>query len=264
MSNYYYFYFNMYRKIISHIIGVLCLLFLCFSGTNIFAQQIQRISGMVFEKGTSLRLSEVNISNLRTNKSVISNSFGVFLIEASIGDSLSFSKVGYSEVKTVITDLKDFYIELQPGITLETVVVERKTKEAELNEAMRDYGKKGVYNGGNNKFGTYLASPATALYNLFGREAKNAKRFSRFLDSEKRELEVDKAFSKEAVREITKLEDKDLESFMRIYRPSFEAVEHWQHYDFLEYVQRSLDDFNKNGRPAGLTLPDIEVKTQEK
>ncbi|UIR55534.1 hypothetical protein LZQ00_14840 [Sphingobacterium sp. SRCM116780] len=253
----------MFRKIICHI-STLSLLLLFFSVTNVHAQQMQKISGMVFEKGTSSRLSEVNVSNLRTKKSVVSNGFGVFLIEASIGDSLSFSKVGYSEAKTVIGDLKDFYVELQPGIKLETVLVERKTKEAELNEAMRDYGKKGVYNGGNNKFGTYLASPATALYNLFGREAKNAKRFSRFLDSEKRELEVDKVFSKEAVGNITKLTDKDLESFMRIYRPSYDTIENWQHYDFLEYVQRSLTDFNKNGRPEGLTLPDIEVKTQEK
>ena len=253
----------MYRKLICHI-SILSLVFLFFSGTHVYAHQIQRISGMVFEKGTSLRLPDVNVLNIRTKKSVVSNSFGVFLIEASIGDSLSFSKVGYSEAKTLIGDLKDFYVELQPGIKLETVIIERKTKEAELNEAMRDYQKKGVYNGGNNKFGTYLASPATALYNLFGREAKNAKRFGRFLDSEKRQLEVDKAFSKDAVREITKLDDKDLESFMRIYRPSYETVEHWQHYDFLEYVQRSLADFNKNGRPEGLTLPDIEVKTQEK
>jgi hypothetical protein len=253
----------MYRKIICHI-SVLSLVFLFFSGTDVYAQQIQRISGMVYEKGTSLRLPEVNVLNLRTNKSVVSNSFGVFLIEASVGDSLSFSKIGYSEAKTLIGDLKDFYVELQPGIRLETVTIERKTKEAELNEAMRDYGKKGVYNGGNNKFGTYLASPAPALYNLFGREAKNAKRFSRFLDNEKKQLEVDKVFSKETVREITKLDEKDLDSFMRIYRPSYDMVENWQHYDFLEYVQRSLADFNKNGRPAGLVLPDIEVKTQEK
>lgn len=211
-----------------------------------------------------MRLPEVNVRNLRTNKSVVSNSFGVFLIEASVGDSLSFSKIGYSEAKTLIADLKDFYVELQPGIRLETVIIERKTKEAELNDAMRDYGKKGVYNGGNNKFGTYLASPATALYNLFGREAKNAKRFSRFLDNEKKQLEVDKVFSKEAVREITKLDGKNLDSFMRIYRPSYDMVENWQHYDFLEYVQRSLADFDKNGRPEGLVLPDIKVKTQEK
>lgn len=253
----------MYRKIICHI-SLLSFVFLFFLGTNVHAQQIQRISGMVFEKGTSSRLPEVNVRNLRTNKSVVSNSFGVFVIEASIGDSLSFSKIGYAEAKTLISDLKDFYVELQSGIRLETVIIERKTKEAELNEAMRDYGKKGVYNGGSNKFGTYLASPATALYNLFGREAKNAKRFGRFLDSEKEQLQVDKVFSKDAVREITKLEDKDLDSFMRIYRPSPNMVANWQHYDFLEYVQRSLTDFNKNGRPEGLTLPDIEVKTQEK
>lgn len=243
---------------------MLSFIFLFFLGADVYAQQIQRISGMVYEKGTSLRLPEVNVRNLRTNKSVVSNSFGVFLIEASVGDSLSFSKIGYSEAKTLIADLKDFYVELQPGIRLETVIIERKTKEAELNDAMRDYGKKGVYNGGNNKFGTYLASPATALYNLFGREAKNAKRFSRFLDNEKKQLEVDKVFSKEAVREITKLDGKNLDSFMRIYRPSYDMVENWQHYDFLEYVQRSLADFDKNGRPEGLVLPDIKVKTQEK
>lgn len=253
----------MYRKIFCHI-SLLSFIFLFFLGADVYAQQIQRISGMVYEKGTSLRLPEVNVRNLRTNKSVVSNSFGVFLIEASVGDSLSFSKIGYSEAKTLIADLKDFYVELQPGIRLETVIIERKTKEAELNDAMRDYGKKGVYNGGNNKFGTYLASPATALYNLFGREAKNAKRFSRFLDNEKKQLEVDKVFSKEAVREITKLDGKNLDSFMRIYRPSYDMVENWQHYDFLEYVQRSLADFDKNGRPEGLVLPDIKVKTQEK
>lgn len=251
----------MFRKIVFHI-SALCVMILSYSLAS--AQQIQKISGMVFEKGNAVRLSDVNVFNLRTSKSVITNSFGVFMIEASVGDSLSFSKVGYAVSKTVVSDLKDFFVELEAGLKLETVIVERKTKEAELNEAMRDYGKKGVYNSGSNKVGTYLNSPATALYNLFGREAKNAKRFGRFMDAEKKALEVDKVFSKDAVSNIVKLSDKELESFMRIYRPSFDMVENWQHYDFLEYVQRSLADFNKNGRPEGLTLPDIEVKTQLK
>ncbi|ULT27916.1 hypothetical protein KUH03_15595 [Sphingobacterium sp. E70] len=83
------------------------------------------------------------VLNLRTSRSALTNSFGVFTIDASVGDSLSFTKVGFSPVKTVLTNLNEFYIEMQEGIKLETVIVERKSKEAELNDAMGNYSKKG-------------------------------------------------------------------------------------------------------------------------
>ena len=218
------------------------------------AQHIQQVSGMVMQKGTANRIGDVVVLNLRTSRSALTNSFGVFTIDASVGDSLSFTKVGFSPVKTVLTNLNEFYIEMQEGIKLETVLVERKSKEAELNEAMGNYSKKGVYNGGKNKFGTYLGSPATALYNLFGREAKNAKE----------ELQVDRIFSRAAVQKLTKLDSVDLDAFMIRYRPSFDLAEHWGQYDLMNYVQQSLEDFEAKGRPKGSLLPDIEVKTQEK
>ncbi|WP_324758399.1 hypothetical protein [Sphingobacterium thalpophilum] len=246
-------------------IGVLSIfLLLLLTAGAVTAQYIQKVSGMVMQKGTANRIGDVVVLNLRTHRSALTNSFGVFTIDASVGDSLSFTKVGFSPVKTVLTDLKEFYIEMQEGIKLETVIVERKSKEAELNEAMSNYSKKGVYNGGKNKFGTYLGSPATALYNLFGREAKNAKRFGRFMDREKEELQVDRIFSREAVRNLTKLDSADLDAFMVRYRPSFDLAEHWGQYDLMHYVKQSLEDFNAKGRPKGSLLPDIEVKTQEK
>ncbi len=243
------------------LLGLLLLLLATFGAT---AQHIQKVSGMVLQKGTGNRIGEVVVLNLRTNRSTLTNSFGVFTVDASVGDSLSFTKVGFSPIKTVLTNLNEFYVELQEGIRLETAIVERKSKEAELNEAMGNYSKKGVYNGGKNKFGTYLGSPATALYNLFGREAKNAKRFGRFMDKEKDELQVDRIFSREAVKNLTKLDSTDLDAFMVRYRPSFDLAEHWGQYDLMHYVQQSLEDFNAKGRPTGSLLPDIEVKTQEK
>ncbi|MDM1295480.1 hypothetical protein HX021_14415 [Sphingobacterium sp. N143] len=251
------------RRIRIHI-GVVGVFLLLLSTFNARAQHIQKVSGMVMQKGTANRIGDVVVHNLRTNRSVMTNSFGVFTIDASVGDSLSFTKVGFSPVKTALTDLDEFYIEMQEGIKLETVTVERKSKEAELNEAMGNYSKKGVYNGGKNKFGTYLGSPATALYNLFGREAKNAKRFGRFMDREKEELQVDRIFSRQAVKNLTKLDSADLDAFMVRYRPSFELAEHWGQYDLMHYVQQSLEDFNAQGRPKESLLPDIEVKTQEK
>lgn len=245
-------------------IGFLGMLLLLLTVFNATAQHIQQVSGMVMQKGTANRIGDVVVLNSRTSRSTMTNSFGVFTIDASVGDSLSFTKVGFSPVKTVLTNLNEFYVEMQEGIQLETVVVERKSKEAELNDAMNNYSKKGIYNGGKNRFGTYLGSPATALYNLFGREAKNAKRFGRFMDKEKDELQVDRIFSRQAVKNLTKLDSTDLDAFMVRYRPSFDLAEHWGQYDLMHYVQQSLEDFEAKGRPKGSLLPDIEVKTQEK
>src|SRR5690606_15994062 len=158
--------------------------------------QMSGVSGIVLEKGNNIRLAEVNVTNLRTKRRVQTNSFGVFILEASIGDSLSFSKVGYGPVKTVIFTQEDILIEMQPGMTIETVVVSRLSKEAEMRDMLDDYRKKGVYNGGKNTVGTYLGSPATALYNLFGRDAKNAKRFANLMDRELEESQVDRVFNK--------------------------------------------------------------------
>lgn len=251
------------KRIHIHIgfLGMLLLLLTVFDAT---AQHIQKVSGMVMQKGTANRIGDVVVLNSRTSRSTMTNSFGVFTIDASVGDSLSFTKVGFSPVKTVLTNLNEFYVEMQEGIQLETVLVERKSKEAELNDAMNNYAKKGIYNGGKNRFGTYLGSPATALYNLFGREAKNAKRFGRFIDKEKDELQVDRIFSRQAVKNLTKLDSTDLDAFMIRYRPSFDLAEHWGQYDLMHYVQQSLEDFEAKGRPKGSLLPDIEVKTQEK
>lgn len=228
------------------------------------AQQIQKVSGMVMQKGSANRIAEVLVYNMRTHRSTVTNTFGVFTSEASIGDTLSFTKVGYGQVRTVVTSHDDFVVELQEGITLETVTIQRMSKEAELNDAMRNYSKKGIYNGGKNKIGTYLGSPATALYNLFGSEAKNARRFSSFMDKEKDELQVDRIFSIEKVKAATQLEGEQLASFMQIYRPSYDAAQYWGEYDFRHYVESSLEDFNKRGRPKSEKLPDIEVRTQHK
>lgn len=188
----------------------------------------------------------------------------MFIIEAFAGDSLSFTKTGYGPVKTVLYTQEDILIEMQPGLTIETVVVSRRSREAEMRDMLEDYSKKGVYNGGKNSVGTYLNSPATALYNLFGRDAKNAKRFAKVMDRELEENQVDKVFNKTSVSALTDLTGDDLQSFMDLYRPSFSTVQHWGQYDFMNYVKTSLESWEKNGRPKSLRLPKLEIPVQER
>lgn len=224
--------------------------------------EIPQISGLVLENTTGKRLAEVNVINLRTNHKVVSNNFGVFYIQAIVGDSLSLSKVGYGPVKTVINSLDDILLELKPGIQIEEVVVARKTKEQEMADILRDYEKKGIYNGGKNSVGTYLASPATAIYNLFGREAKNMKRFEKYMNREVNEIAVDRIFTQKVVSEVTGLSGEQLFHFMELYRPSHETAAKWGQYDLLAYISKSFKTWDEQGRPEPVRLPKLIILPQ--
>lgn len=221
-----------------------------------------KVSGIVLEKGTSTRLVDVNVTNLRSKSTVRSNNFGVFYIEAAVGDSLSFTKVGYGTLKTVLYTLEDIVLEMQPGLAIEEVVVARRTRQQEMEDILRDYSKKGIYNGGKNSVGTYISSPATALYNLFGREAKNMKRFQKFMDREVDAMAVDRIFSKTVVSKTTGLEGQDLENFMELYRPSYDQAIKWGQYDLLNYITSSFKSWEENGRPKPEKLPKLDIPSE--
>ena len=254
--------YSMYYKIKNIVLLSLLLCLGC--AFSLHAQEAGSISGLVLEKGTSTRISDVNVNNLKNGQSARTNAYGVFTIFAAVGDTLSVNKVGYGPVKTVVRTLEDILVDLQSGLTIETVVVTRTSKEAELRGYLDEYRKKGVYNNGQNKFGTYLASPATALYNLFGQEAKNAKRFEKYMHQEVEATKVDRIFNKTLVTQLTKLEGEELQSFMDLYRPSYSTAQYWGQYDIMSYITRSFKSWDEQGRPKSQRLPKLEIPEQQK
>lgn len=227
-------------------------------------QSSPTLSGLVLEKGTSTRLADANIINLRTRVKTTTSLYGVFYIEAMIGDTISVSKTGYGPIKTVLFTMDDILLEMQPGLQIETVIVARRSRQQEMADILKDYEKKGIYNGGKNSTGTYLNSPATALYNLFGREAKNMKRFEKFMDREVEEMAIDRIFSKSAVSEATGLQGEELQNFMDLYRPSYQQTQSWGQYDLLNYIARSFKLWDGQGRPAAQKLPKLEIPPQSR
>lgn len=69
-----------------HIGGLLGILILLLTAFGAKAQHIQKVSGMVMQRGTANRIGDVVVLNLRTSRSALTNSFGVFTIDASVGD----------------------------------------------------------------------------------------------------------------------------------------------------------------------------------
>lgn len=231
-----------------------------------FAQsdEPRRISGLVLERGTNnTRIADANVTNLRSRQTARTSVQGVFSIDVLEGDTLSFTRTGYGPVKTVINVIDDMIIDMPAGLEIETVVVTRSTREAELQSTLGDYGKKGVYNGGHNTIGTYLASPATALYNLFGKEPRNARRFEDYMNKEIEETKIDRIFNKRIVSEITSLEGEDLQAFMELYRPSLSVAENWGQYDLMLYINNSFKSWENNGRPRPQRLPKLNIPEQD-
>src|SRR5690606_21760895 len=132
------------KRILAYIFVALALL--------LFVQQVEaqvselsKVSGLVLEKGTGKRISDVYVVNRRNIRVGFTNTCGVVNIEATVRDTQSINKVGYGTLKKVIYSNDDLLLEMQPGIILEEVVIAHRSKRQDMEDILRDYSKKGIY-----------------------------------------------------------------------------------------------------------------------
>ncbi len=221
------------------------------------AQQ-SNVQGLVMEKSGASRISGVYILNKKTGISSFSNELGLFRIAASVGDTLSLSKSGYSDLILPLLELSDKVLMLQPVIRLSEVKVVGLSKKQELDEVRNQYRKKGSYYGGKPPFLTYIFRPLTALYELIGKTPAQARRFNAYYIKELQESEIDRRFSSYVVTSLTGLEGDDLKSFMILYRPDYQSIEKFDEYAMINYIKKSLLTFNDAGRPKAIrSLPPL-------
>ncbi len=249
------------KKLFPYIVLIACL---CLPFALI-AQERGTVRGLVVEASGSARVGQANITNLQNRQVSVSSPTGEFQIEATVGDSIVISKVGYQTVITEIKTLSDILINFhRDAIQIETVNVERLSKKAELEDVMESYRKQGVYFEGKPGVLQYIANPITSLYELLGRTPQNARRFRNTMEWELSETAVDRLFNQTRVQELTGLEGQDLVNFMRWYRPSYEKTANWGEYDIMLYIQTSFKQFDRDGRPAAPTLPKLGAPQLQK
>lgn len=196
------------------------------------------------EKGTPNRIAAADVVNKKTNKSVRSNDFGLFQIGAVVGDTLLIYKQDYQDVEMVVATPKDMAVYLIRGATtLSNVTIYGQTKKQEMNDIKQEFRNKGSFYAGKPPLLSYVFTPLTALYELFGRTPKNAKRFNKYYNTEVQQTEIDQYFNQSIIQKYTDLKDKELETFMLNYRPDYEIVQKWSEYDALKYIQDSYKKF---------------------
>lgn len=208
------------------------------------------------EKSGASRIGSVSVLNKKTGAKMLSNELGLFQIAASTGDTLLFAKSGYIDIVKPLLSMTDLVLQMIRVIELAEVKVVGQSKQEELQEFKDQYRKKGSYYGGKPPLLAYVFQPLTALYELVGKTPNQAKRFNLFYIKEMEQTEIDRRFSVAVVNKITGLTDTDLKNFMVLYRPGYESLSAMDEYAMINYVKRSLETFNRSGRPKGLlSLP---------
>lgn len=218
------------------------------SGTPTLYAQDFRVNGVVFDKQTKQRIALAEITNKRSKYSVGSNDIGIFIVRASVGDTLNISKRGFSDQTVVVKTANDLVIYLSGSISLNTVEIKGENKKQTLDAIKRDFKNKGSFYAGKPPLLSFLFTPITAIYELVGRTPKNARRFSRYYATEMQQTHIDAFFNKSIISSNTGLTGKDLDNFMINYRPDFEQSKNWNTYDGLKWIKESYKKYSDTAK----------------
>lgn len=247
---------------IRYTLAVIAILLLNITKTEAQDSRVQQ--GVLFKKGTSVRVANAEVFNKNIQALVRSNGLGVFTILASAGDTLLISGPGYTSQQFIVVDMKDVFIYLQPGNMLDEVLVTGKSLQQEQREIQDAFRSKGVYYGGKPPIGLlspFSGSPLTFINEAFGKNAKRARRFNDFVQRESEYSEVAQRFSDRAIKATVPIKEEDLADFKAEYWPDRETLRRWNELDLLTYIKRSYEQFSKNRSSSDtslLKLPELK------
>ncbi len=203
-------------RLIKNLAKIVILLFI---SLQVNAQLV--ISGIVTNagsKGDSLNnkpLSFVAVENYRTNGLQRTNKEGKFNINARLGDTISFYRLGYFTYNYIVQTNQDE--------TISVSLLPKKNVIDEVNVTRTKYEKDSlerasiVQKGLEYKQTTGLINPVTSLYQQFSKKYKNLRKFQAQYKETEKQRYVDTKYTYEIVNELTKLEGDDAAYFMNAY-----------------------------------------------
>ncbi|WP_345954459.1 hypothetical protein [Mucilaginibacter sp. PAMB04168] len=223
-----------------------------------FSQTQQPLNGIIFNNKTMNRAAQVSVTNLRHHSIVFSSDIGTFSIAAALGDTLLFTKAGFTSQKLVTGIQRDMMVYMVPALKLESVIVKGKTRKQEQQEVMDTYRSKGIYYNGKPPALSFLSSPLTGVYELFGKEPGRARHFAAQMKRENEQTEVNKRYTFDLVKRITQLPDEDVKPFMLAYNPPYPEILKWNDYELIQFINTSFAGYKQAKR-----LPKLNSLTEK-
>jgi len=204
------------------------------------------VKGTVYNMNRTKPLEAVSVVST-SGVGVITDSNGNYTISVREKDSISFSYLGRYTMKfpvNMILTYNNFDVALHVEPTeLKQVRVSPRNYHMDSLQNRKDYAKYFDYKKPGFKLtepssGTGVGIDLDEIINMF-RFARNRRMlaFQQRLLQEERDNFIDHRFSKMLVRKITHMAGPDLDSFMVIYRPTYNFTKTATDYDFDDYIK---------------------------
>jgi len=217
------------------------------------------ITGTVYDSTKTIPVKDVTIQS--SNGTVaVTDSNGRYNIVAGEMDSLVFIYQNKPTLKFAVAQVPNsgiFDIALHIRVhekykRLKEVKVYTRSYRQDSAENRERYAKVFNYQKPGIKLNTNSYSGAAGvdlgeLINIFRfKRNKQLRKMRQRLEEEEKEKFVDYRFNKAAVRRVTRLEGKELDAFMKQYRPGFEFTLNSEVVDFYQYILDASYEFRIN------------------
>jgi hypothetical protein len=230
--------------------------------TLLFACTGQFVLGQVLIKGTvydrSQRYGMPGVSVMGTSGvGTVTDSLGDYTIRLPKSDSIYFSYLGKYTARTPVKFINPdmpFDMSLEVGVeSLPTVLVRGKNYLLDSLETRKEYAK--IFNYGADwvdnvqSTGRGRSMGVGIDFDMLLRpgQVRRTLAFQKRLIEEEQDNYVDHRFSPSVVHRVTGLESPVLDSFMRVYRPSYEFLQTLTtDYEFYKYISDCAKFYTSN------------------
>ena len=242
-------------------------LFLLFRVAPVAAQY--KIRGTVYDSTRAYPVGFVSVLST-SGKGTMTNIYGEYEIEVAEKDSIWFSYLNKPTVKFPVLKIAtplSFDISLQVNVpVLKEVKIRPRNYRQDSIQNREDYAK--IFN--YRKPGLSVVTPQygagagfdiNEIINVFRfRRNRNMQSFQKRLLAQEQEKFVDHRFNKGLVRRLTAFTGNVLDSFMRIYRPSYVFSMLAGDYDFQKYIKDAAERFKQGLPPDPIWTEELELE----
>jgi hypothetical protein len=239
---------------------IIASLFICclFLTATTASAQTYKIKGSVYDSSRNYPLQAVSVVST-SGGGTITNADGFYEIDVTEKDSIWFSYLGKPTVKfpvlKIVTPL-EFDISLHVNVpTLKEVKIRPRNYRYDSIQNRNDYAKvfnfqKPTIKTVTPQYGVGMGFDLDEIINMFRfRRNRTMASFQQRLLLDEQEKYIDFRFNKALVRRLTRLDGIELDSFMRVFRPTYTFTKFAGEYDFQYYIKEALYRFKRGLRP---------------
>ncbi len=214
---------------------ILLVIVLALGGQCVLGQV--EVSGTVYDRSQLFVMPRVSVMST-SGKGTMTDSVGYYTIRLTTGDSVYFSYLGKATQKFPVKSTQSNYpLNISLAVTVDSlplVVVRPKLYRYDSLANRDEYRKVFEYEP------EYLTGSGGFNLDMLFNAKKNRQMMAlqRRLIEQEQDRYVDHRFNKTLVKRITGLQSPALDTFMRVYRPTYEYILNCENdYEFYKYIR---------------------------